>query len=147
MSILEAVIILAGAIKQVADDSSANATMVTSLTARVEIIPRILKKIPETNDLDPELLNRMHENLKEAHRLIVKYKSRNAMARVLTATATKGKFSAVETNLGRCIDDLSFNVGITSAAVLENIRSDMRKEAEATPGMLRVFPRLLINMI
>lgn len=134
MSILEAVIILAGAIKQVADDTSANAAMVTSLAARVEIIPRVLKKIPENNELDPELLNRMHDNLKEAHRLIVKYKSRNAMARVLTATATKAKFTAVEVNLSRCIDDLSFNVGISSAAMLENIRTDMKKDAQVSLG-------------
>ena len=46
MSILEAVIVIAGVIKQIADDSSANASMVKSLATRVEIIPRILKKIP-----------------------------------------------------------------------------------------------------
>jgi hypothetical protein len=131
MSVLEAVVVLAGVIKQIADDSSANATIVTSLAARVEIIPRILRKIPETTELDVELLNRMYGYLKQAHDAIMNYKSKGTMSRLFMATSMKARFLAIEADLGRCIDDLSFNVGITSASVLESIRSDMRKENNA----------------
>ena len=132
MSILEAVIVIAGVIKQIADDSSANASMVKSLATRVEIIPRILKKIPENNELDDELLNRMHTHLKEAHRLLLKFQSRNSVTRMIKASSARLKFANVETELGRCIDDLSFNVGITSAAMIDSIRSDLRREQGVT---------------
>ena len=132
MSILEAVIVIAGVIKQIADDSSANASMVKSLATRVEIIPRILKKIPENNELDDELLKRMHMHLKEAHRLLLKYQSRNSVTRMIKASSARLKFANVETELGRCIDDLSFNVGITSAAMIDSIRSDLRREQGVT---------------
>ena len=128
MSIVEAVIILAGVIKQIADDASANSTMATSLATRVEIIPRILKKIPNSADLDEQLLLRMYGFLKESHDLIVAYKSKGTMSRLFSASSMRAKFAAVEVNIGRCVDDLSFNVGITSAAVLESIRADIRSE-------------------
>lgn len=138
MSVLEAIIVLAGVIKQIADDHSANATIVSSLAARVEIIPRILKKIPENTELDSELLDRMYGYLKESHELIMTYKSKGTMSRLFTASSMKSKFTTVETNLGRCIDDLSFNVGVTSASVLESIRSDLRRENEST-GLISNF--------
>jgi DNA repair ATPase RecN len=130
MSILEAVILLARVVKQVADDSSSNATTVHSLAARVESMVRVLQKIPENTELDPGLLNRMHDNLKEAHRLIVKYDKKGTVLRLISASSMKSKLGAVEASIGRCIDDLSFNVGMTSAAVLEGIRADLREAAE-----------------
>lgn len=136
MSILEAVIILAGVIKQVADDSTDNAAMVKSLVARVETVPRILKKIPETNELDPDLLNRMHEILKDAHKAVTKYYTKGMVRRLFTASSMKTKFSTIEASLSRCIDDLSFNVGITSASVLEGIRSDLSNRRPETTGSI-----------
>lgn len=119
---------MAGVIKQIADDASANSTLSASLTARVEIIPRILMKFPNHADLDEQLLNRMYGFLKEAHDLLLAYKSKGVMSRMFSASSMRSKFAAVEVNIGRCVDDLSFNVGITSAAVLESIRADIRNE-------------------
>jgi len=128
MSVLDAVIILANVIKQIVVDASFNSTMSASLTARVDIIPRILKKIPETSEVDVDLLNRMYGFLKEAHDEIVLYKNKGKMSRMLMASVTRARFAAVEENLGRCIDDLTFNLGVTSNVLLESIRNDMRKE-------------------
>jgi hypothetical protein len=130
MSILEAIILLARVVKQVADDSSSNVTTVQSLAARVESMVRVLQKIPDNTELDPGLLNRMHEHLKEAHRLIVKYDKKSSVLRIMSASSMKFKLAAVEAHIGKCIDDLSFNIGITSAAVLEGIRADLREAAE-----------------
>lgn len=145
MSVVEAVIILAGVIKQIADDASANSTLASSLSARVEIIPRILLKIPNNTDLDEQLLLRMYGFLKEAHDLIVSYKSKGTMSRMFSASSMRAKFAAVEVNIGRCVDDLSFNVGITSAAVLESIRADIRGEQkEAAAAGTCVYLRIIV---
>ena len=141
MSVLDAVIILAGVIKQIADDAGANSTLSASLAARVDIIPRILKKIPETSEIDPDLLNRMYGFLKESHDVILEYRGKGLMSRMITANSMRAKFSAVEANIGRCIDDLSFNVGVTSAALLESIRDDIRRDLrpESTGNLVLVL--------
>lgn len=68
--------------------------------------------------------------------MILAYKTKGTMSRLLYATSMREKFSLVENSIGRCVDDLSFNVGITSAAVLESIRADIRGEQKEGTGKL-----------
>ena len=134
MSILDAVIILASVVKQIADDASANSTLCSSLAARVEMVPRVLKKFPDASELDEDLLQRMYGFLKVAHDLITSYKSKGTISRMLMASSMRGDFEKVETNIGRCIDDLSFNVGVASAAKIDAIRADFQKEFPSAEG-------------
>jgi hypothetical protein len=134
MSVLEAVLLLATVIKQVVDDSQVNFTVCSSLAARVEIVPRVLKKYPDPSELDDDLLQRMYGCLKESHDIIMEYKNKGSVSRLLMASSMKAKFLLVEEKLGRCIDDLSFNVGVTSAAKINAIHDDIKREAAQGQG-------------
>lgn len=141
MSILEAVVTLATLVKQAADDANANSEHCIALSERINRIPRILSKFPNTSDLDEELLSKIFVLLKESHEAIREHNAQGRLRRMVNASATRQRFEQLATDLGVCLDDLNLCVGITSAAKLSQLQmgqitADISTPEATTPPLI-----------
>lgn len=122
MSAIDAVISLAKIVKELADDAADNVALNNSLASRAAMIPRVLESFPgSTTELDAKLIDRTFDILSYAKNRIDKYKAMNSVMRVLKASSIKAKFTKVENDLSRVVDDLTFATSLLSANKLSNL--------------------------
>ena len=103
MSLADAVISLAGLVKQLSDDATDNVGLCKSLGGRIEMIPRLLEKFPHMQNIDEQLLTKVFQTLKDSRDVITEYGKKGKMGRFFQSSSIKKKFNDLDALIGQCV--------------------------------------------
>mmetsp|Transcript_6708 Transcript_6708/g.11003 ORF Transcript_6708/g.11003 Transcript_6708/m.11003 type:complete len:2055 (+) Transcript_6708:122-6286(+) len=138
MSLVDAVLSLAIAVKGLSDDASDNVGLCKKLGNRVALIPRLLEKFPHFNELDEKLMAMVFKALKDSRELIVQYGKKGSVSRFFMASGIKKKFDDMDDLLGQCIDDLTLSVSIVSSSQIADLTTLLTTPDDMKDGDTKV---------